>query len=152
MTISDYITNNIEKAREKSIQFTSEEVQGWIFSPQFLTILQGANIASAICSLLKKKSLPETPYEGRAELYDDISIFLTALVMKVWKLSLGEITRRLKLYPQLAMRLSGGKDNKQVASVSKNKKIRSFTILPLLRIPCISVDSGRCDSSQRLDH
>ena len=44
MTISDCITNEIEKAREKSIFSTQKEVQGWIFSPQFLAILQIANV------------------------------------------------------------------------------------------------------------
>ena len=78
MTISDCITNNIEKAREKSISYTNKEVQGWIFSPQFLAILQITIIAGTICSILKKKSLPKAPYEGRLELYSDVSIFITA--------------------------------------------------------------------------
>ena len=106
---------------------------------------------------LEKEKPSESSIEGRLELYSDVSIFITALVMKVWKLSLGEITRRLKLYPQLmslcyCLRLSSGENHKQVASVSKDKKIRSFAILPLLHIPCLSVDSGRCDSSQRPNH
>jgi hypothetical protein len=32
MTISDCITNNIEKAREKSISFNQNEVQSWVSS------------------------------------------------------------------------------------------------------------------------
>ncbi|MGB9594688.1 MAG: hypothetical protein ACPL7B_00295 [Candidatus Poribacteria bacterium] len=71
MTISDYISNNIEKAREKSISINQNEVnevQGWIFSPQFLNMLELANTASAIYSLLKRKSLQKAPYEGRAEI------------------------------------------------------------------------------------
>ena len=106
MTISDCITNEIEKAREKSISSTpsiQKEVAGWVFSPQFVAILQIVYIAKAICSFLKKKSLKRAPYEGRAELYNDVSIFITALVMKVWNLSLGEIAKRLKLYPDLAI-------------------------------------------------
>lgn len=62
-----------------------------------------ADIANAICSLLRRKSLPRKAYEGRAEVYSDVSIFITALVMKVWKLSLGEVTRRLRLYPAFAV-------------------------------------------------
>lgn len=51
----------------------------------------------------KRISLPKAPYDGRLELYSDVSIFITALVMKIWKLYLGEVTKRLKLYPDLAI-------------------------------------------------
>jgi hypothetical protein len=82
----------------KFLTSDGEGVQGWIFSPQFITILQIANVANAICSLLRRKSLPRKAYEGRAEVYSDVSIFITALVMRIWRLSLGEVTRRLRLY------------------------------------------------------
>ena len=101
--MSDYTTKQIGEARESSLSPATKEVQGWLFSPQFLDILRIAQIAGAICTALKEKSLPKAPYEGRTEVYSDVSIFITASVMKVWKLSLGEITRRLKLYPQLAV-------------------------------------------------
>jgi len=129
MTISSYITNEIEKAREKSVSADQKEIQGWIFSPQFLTILQVANIASAICSLLKRRSLPKAPYDGRAELYSDVSIFITALVMKIWKLSLGEITRRLKLYSDLAI-ACGYEPGKTISKSHLSRRLKRLGPLP----------------------
>lgn len=99
MTMRDDTTNPIEKAREECLKPVSPEVFGWLFSPQFLVILQLSHVAGVICAFLKRKSLPKAPYHGRAEVYSDVSILITAVVMKVWKLSLGEITRRLRLYP-----------------------------------------------------
>ncbi|MGQ9610657.1 MAG: hypothetical protein ACUVWN_15285 [bacterium] len=47
MTINNANTQEIEKSREKFLPSNNKDVQGWIFSPQFLTILQVANIANA---------------------------------------------------------------------------------------------------------
>ncbi|MGQ9610658.1 MAG: hypothetical protein ACUVWN_15290 [bacterium] len=41
---------------------------------------------------MKRKSLTRKAYDGRTEVYSDVSIFMTALVMKLWKLSLEEAT------------------------------------------------------------
>ena len=88
--MNDYTTKEIDEARESSLCAVSGEIQGWLFSPQFLGILRIPQIAGAIFTALEKESLPKEPYAGRTEVYPDVSIFITALVMKVWKLSLGE--------------------------------------------------------------
>jgi hypothetical protein len=131
MTMSDYTTKQIGEARESSLSPVAREVQGWLFSPQFLSILQVAQIAGAICAALKEKSLPKAPYEGRTEVYSDASIFVTALVMKVWKLSLGEITRRLKLYPELAVSC-GYQPSKTISKSHLSRRLRRLGPLPFL--------------------
>jgi hypothetical protein len=102
MTMKNDTTNELEKARKECVSPVSTEVLGWVFSPQFLAILRLSHIAGVICAVLKRKSLLKAPYHGRIEVYSDVSILMTAVVMKVWKLSLGEMTRRLRLYPDLA--------------------------------------------------
>ena len=129
--MSDYTTKQIEEARESSLSPVSREIQGWIFSPQFLGILRIARIAGAIFTALEKKSLPKAPYEGRKEIYSDVSIFITALVMKVWKLSLGEITRRLKLYPQLAV-ACGYQPSRIISKSHLSRRLRCLGPLPFL--------------------
>ena len=37
--MNDCISNEIEKASEKIVAFDENQVQGWLFSPQFLVIL-----------------------------------------------------------------------------------------------------------------
>ncbi len=135
MTINYNKTTEIEKSMEKSISVsstkssTNKEIQGWIFSPQFLAIIQITTIANNICSLLKRINLPKAPYDGRAEIYSDVSIFITALVMKVWNLSLGEITRRLKLYPELAI-ACGYKEGRTISKSHLSRRIRRLGPLP----------------------
>lgn len=114
-----------------SLHSTNKDVHGWIFSPQFITILQIANIADAICSILKRKSLPRKAYEGRKEVYSDSSIFITALVMKIWKLSLGEMARRLRLYPQLAT-ACGYQVGRTISKSHLSRRIRRLGPLPFL--------------------
>ena len=86
--MSDYTTKQIGEARESLLSPATKEVQGWLFSPQFLGVLRIAQVAGAICTALKEKSLPKAPpkapYEGRTEVYSDVSIFITALVMIRW--------------------------------------------------------------------
>lgn len=145
MTINNYKKDELEESRGKFLTSANEDVQGWIFSPQFITILQIANIADAICSLLKRKSLPRKPYEGRAELYSDVSIFITALVMKIWKLSLGEVTRRLRLYPALAT-ACGYQPCKTISKSHLYRRIRRLGPLPfflfLVYMVCQLIRSG----------
>jgi len=38
MTMNDCISSEIEKASEKIVDFDENQVQGWLFSPQFLAI------------------------------------------------------------------------------------------------------------------
>lgn len=130
--MNDCISSEIEKASEKIVAFDANQVQGWLFSPQFLAILQITKIASMICMMLKKRSLPDVPkpsYEGRQELYSDVSIFITALVMKVWKLSLGEVAKRLKLYPQLAI-ACGYQVGKTISKSHLSRRLRRLGPLP----------------------
>jgi len=130
--MNNYISSEIEKASEKIVAFDENQVQGWLFSPQFLAILQINKIADMICMMLRKRSLTDAkkaPYEGRKELYSDVSIFITALVMKVWKLSLGEITRRLKLYPQLAI-ACGYQVGKTISKSHLSRRLRRLGPLP----------------------
>lgn len=132
----DYTTKQIGEARASSLSPATREVQGWLFSPQFLAILGIAQIAGAICTALKEKSLPKAPYEGRTEVYSDASIFIkeilsTALVMKVWKLSLGEITRRLKLYPELAV-ACGYQPSETISKSHLSRRLRRLGPLPFL--------------------
>ena len=129
MTINDYKISEVKKSREKFLPSANKEVQGWIFSPQFITILQIADIANAICSLLKRRSLSRKAYEGRIEVYSDVSIFITVLVMKIWRLSLGEVARRLKLYPALAV-ACGYQPGKTISKSHLSRRIRRLGPLP----------------------
>lgn len=131
MTIGDYTTKQIVETREDSLSVATREVQGWLFSPQFLSILRVAQVAGAICTALEEKSLPKAPYEGRTEVYSDVSIFITVLVMKVWKLSLGEITRRLKLYPELAI-ACGYRPSETISKSHLSRRLRQLGPLPFL--------------------
>ena len=129
--MNDYTTKEIGEARESSLHPVSNEIQGWLFSPQFLGILRITQIAGAIFTALEKKSLPKEPYAGRTEVYSDVSIFITALVMKVWKLSLGEITRRLKLYPELAV-ACGYQPSETISKSHLSRRLRRLGPLPFL--------------------
>jgi len=153
--MNDCISNEIEKASEKIVAFDEIQVQGWLFSPQFLAILQITKITDMIFMMLTKRNLTDAqkaPYEGRKELYSDVSIFITG-DEGVEAIS-GRDNKKVKAISTTChcLRLSSRKNNKQVASVSKVKKIGSFAILPLLRIHYLSVNSVRCDSSQRPNH
>ncbi len=106
-----------------------KEAQSWIFSLQFLAVLQIANVTNAICSFLKKESPTRDPYKGSSELYSDISIFMTALVMKVWNLYLGEITRRLKLYPDLAI-VCGCQVRRTISKSHLSRRLKRLGPLP----------------------
>ena len=68
MTMNDCISSEIEKASEKIVAFDENQVQGWLFSPQFLAILQITKIADMICIMLRKRSITDAqkaPYEER---------------------------------------------------------------------------------------
>lgn len=142
--MSDYTTKQIEEARESSLSTVSREIQGWLFSPQFLGILRIAQIAGAICTALEKKSLPKAPYDGRTEVYSDVSIFITALVMKVWKLP--PRTRGDNQKIEAVSTACGGmwlpafRDHKQITLVSKVKTVGTIAILALLHLFGLSVD------------
>ena len=144
--MSDYTTKEIGEARESSLSPVSKEIQGWLFSPQFLGILRITQIAGAIFTALEKKSLPKEPYAGRKEVYSDVSIFITALVMKVWKLSLGEITRRLKLYPELAV-ACGYQPSETISKSHLSRRLRRLGPLPFLLyfiyLVCQLMQAGR---------
>jgi hypothetical protein len=50
MTMGNYTTKEIEKSREKflSLAPVSRKTPGWLFSPQFLAILQISQIAKSV--------------------------------------------------------------------------------------------------------
>lgn len=78
---------------------------------------------------MKRKRLPRKAYDGRTEVYSDVSIFMTVLVMKVWKLSLGEVTRRLKLYTELAI-ACGYQSGRTISKSHLSRRIRRLGPLP----------------------
>ena len=151
--MSDYTTKQIGEAREKSLSPATKEIQSWLFSPQFLAILGIAQIAGAICNALKEKSLPKAPNEGRTEVYSDVSIFITALVMKVWKLpprTRGDNQKAEAVSTACSgMWIPAFKDYKQVTLVSKVETFWTSALLAVFHLSGVSVDSRRCNCSQR---
>ncbi len=77
----------------------------------------------------EKKSLPKKAYEGRVEVYSDVSIFITALVMKICPLSWEELARRLRLYPELAT-ACGYQIGRTISKLHLCRRIRRLGPLP----------------------
>jgi len=86
---------------QNSVQSSPDRLEDeFIFSPDFLRILNLISFVRFILALANKFSLkkpkPEGTFQGREQTYTDEQVMLTAIVMRVWRLSIGEVIRRLK--------------------------------------------------------
>lgn len=117
-----------------SVQSASNRLDDeFIFSPDFLHILNLLSFVRWCLALANKFSLPkpkpEGTFQGREQTYTDEQIMLTAIVMRVWRLSMGEVIRRLKRWDALAEACTF--EQKKIISKSRfSRRLRQLGLLP----------------------
>jgi hypothetical protein len=121
---------------------TSEELQKpyfqnkpdeFVFSPDFLRILNLLSIVRMILSITKKFSLPKPkrsyPFPTKQPEYTDEQILLTAIVMRVWRLPYGEVLRRLRRWT--ALQKACTYDVGKIISKSQfSRRLKQLGVLP----------------------
>lgn len=128
-TIGPFHASEIVRAREASVQ--ERDPEQWISSPELLSLVGVAQFAQQVCEWLRGRSLPQSPGEGTQETYTDAMIFMTALVMRIWRLSLGQITAWLRRYPALAQ-ACGYPPGQTISKSHLSRRLRRLGPLPFV--------------------
>lgn len=111
----------------------SKESDEFIFSTDFLRIINLLSFVRWCLALANKFSLPkpklEGTFQGREQTYTDEQVMLTAIVMRVWRISMGEVIRRLKRWPALAEACTF--EPEKIISKSRfSRRLRKLGLLP----------------------
>jgi len=101
----------------------------WVTAPELVSLLHLSQWAARLCSLVRARSLVPQTGQGSAPIYSDCSIFMTALVMRIWRLSLGQITRWLRQYPSLALAL-GYANGRTISKSHLSRRLRTLGPIP----------------------
>lgn len=119
---------------QNSVHFCPDRLEDeFIFSPDFLRILNLISFVRFILALANKFSLPqpkpEGTFQGREQTYTDEQVMLTAIVMRVWRLSMGEVIRRLKRWDALAEACTF-EPSKIISKSRFSRRLRQLGLLP----------------------
>lgn len=128
--------NQVESTQPSQINIqlnANKENDEFIFSPDFLRILNMLSFVRWCLKLANRFSIPkpkpEGTFQGREQLYTDEQVMLTAIVMRVWRISMGEVIRRLSRWQKLqeACTFQPG----QIISKSRfSRRLRQLGLLP----------------------
>lgn len=103
----------------------------WVSAPEVVELLTLAQRAERICAAVRRRSLALRSGHAGALISPDAAIFMTALVMRIWRLSLGEMTRWLRHYPQLAQ-ACGYRPDRTISKSHLSWRLRALGPVPFL--------------------
>lgn len=103
----------------------------WVSAPELVHLLGLAQLAERICATVWTRSLSLRSGQATGLIYPDAAIFMTALVMRIWRLSLGEMTRWLRHYPALA-RACGYPAERTISKSHLSRRLRQLGPVPFL--------------------
>lgn len=114
-----------------SVSFSDRLPEQWVSVPELVSLLNLAKLAEPLCSLVRCRSLPQKVGQGSQEIYSDTSLVLTALIMRIWRLSLGQSTRWLRQYPGLAL-VCGYEQGRTISKSHLSRRLRALGPIPFV--------------------
>lgn len=132
-TQEEFPTLSFEASEELQQSSDVTKTDEFVFSPDFLRILSLLAMVRMVLNIAKKFSLPKPkqsyPFPTKQPIYTDEKILLTAIVMRVWRLSYGEVLRRIRRWTAL-QKACGYKEGKIISKSQFSRRLKQLGILP----------------------
>jgi hypothetical protein len=103
----------------------------WVSAPELVALLGLCHIAEGICRAVRGRLLAEKAAKAGGVRYSDASIFMTALIMRIFQLSLGQISLWLAHYPALALSC-GYCPSRTISKSHLSRRLRALGPFPFL--------------------